>query len=187
MSGGGPDSAPQGGEAWKFYSALRVMLRVFTKEKSKQWNGITGKQEEMVTGAIVLAKLDKCKVSDSVHQEQKFYLRSGTGIDNARSVIDLAIGYSVVTKRGGWHDWHTAPGGLVSKNGVDAFHKHLMSDPTILPILFSQVAPKLSGSAQPIPTLEDAMAEAEILDEDLFSIVPGMEKIEASPPEEDPE
>lgn len=173
MSGGGPDSAPQGGEGWKFNASVRMMLRVFQKEKSKRFNAITGKAEEMVTGTIVVAKLDKCKVSDSVHHEQKFYLESGTGIDNARAVLDLAVTYGVITKGGAWYEWPGCPKGSLRGQGSDAMKKLLKSDPTYLGLLFNQLSPKLGATP---PPAAEVQVEEDVLDDDLFDIIPGSEK-----------
>lgn len=182
MSGGGPDSAPQGGEGWKFNSSIRMMLRVFQKEKAKKFNAITGKAEEMVTGTIVIAKLDKCKVSDSAHHEQKFYLESGTGIDNARSVLDLAVTYGIITKGGAWYEWPTCPKGSLRGQGADAMKKSLKSDPTYLTLLFSQLAPKLGATP---PAAAESQVEEDNLDEDLFDIVPGSSPTITAPSEDE--
>lgn len=183
MSGGGPESAPQGGEAWKFYSAVRMMLRVFSKEKTKQWNGVSGKSEEMVTGAIVLAKLDKCKVSDAVHQEQRFFLRSGTGIDNDKSVLDMAVNYGIIIKSGAWYEWPGGPEGSIRTQGMEALQKAISADKKNIPLLFSQVVPRLN-SASPTAITSSPLEEAEDLD-DIFSIVPGgADALEDAPPEE---
>ena len=160
--GHGPDSAPQGGEAWKFYSAVRMMLRVFSKEKVKGFNSLTGKMEEQVGGTIVIAKLDKCKVSDSVHHEQKFYLKSGTGIDNNRSVVDLGITYKIIAKSGSWYEWASAPGGSIRSQGVEGLIKLIVERKGALNTLFAQVIPKLTKT----PAAE-VFAEEEV-PEDLF-------------------
>jgi recombination protein RecA len=167
ISGGqGPDSAAQGGEAWKFYSAVRMMLRVYQKEKGKQFNALTGKVEDTVIGTIVLAKLDKCKVSDSAHHEAKFYLRSGTGIDNPRSVADLAVSYKIVEKNGGWFDWAAAPDGMIHIQGMDNFVKTISKDKKALKALFAQVIPKLAAA----PVFDRGTEEEETVEvtEDLF-------------------
>jgi len=158
--GHGPDTDVQGGEAWKFYSAVRMMLRVFQKEKGKSFNAMTGKIEEQVSGTIVIAKLDKCKVSDSVHHEQKFYLASGSGIDNARSVVDLAISYKIVMKNGSWLEWPGAPDGLMKAQGKDGLLKMIGGHPSALRNLFAQVVPKLGAPGA------EAVAEAQFADED---------------------
>jgi len=183
-TGHGPDSEAQGGEAWKFYSAVRMMLRVFMKEKTKQFNAITGKPEDMVTGTLVLAKLDKCKVSDSVHHEQKFYLKSGTGIDNTRSVVDLAIAYKIVNKGGAWYDWPTAPKGPIRAQGMDSLIKQIGEDKGNLPALFAQVAPKLGATAAPTDLGDDA----EPVEDDLFSdFVPKTDAQKAASAEDEPD
>lgn len=175
-SGPGPDSAPQGGEAWKFYSTVRMGLRVFSKQKTNIFNALTGKTEEMVTSATVLAKLDKCKVSDSVHHEQMFFLRSGTGIDNTRSVAELAVVLKIVQKGGSWHTWENGPAGQVRANSIDAFVKAINATPGGLETLFAQVAPRLSAPAAETAAL-DAAAEIAEADsaaiEEMFAMIPG--------------
>lgn len=186
MSGGGPDSAPQGGEAWKFYTSVRMMLRVLQKEKAKQFDAITGKMEEKVVGTIVVLKLDKCKVSDSVNNEFKFYLKSGQGIDNARSVAEIAISYKIVVKSGSWIQWSNSPNGDIKVQGMESFLKVLKEDPKLLPALFAQVTPKLmaTGSSPEAQLASDE--EAESLDtEELLAMVPGsmrkmMEAVESN-------
>jgi recombination protein RecA len=169
-SGHGPDSAAQGGEAWKYYSAVRMMLRVYSKDKVKQFNAITGKPEDIVVGTTVVAKLDKCKVSDSVHHEQKFYLKSGKGIDNNRSVVDLAVTYKIITKSGSWYEWPAAPGGSIRGQGMDGVIKLISERKGALQTLFSQVIPKLTST----PTAEQlASLEEEEVSDDIFEgIVP---------------
>jgi recombination protein RecA len=167
--GMGPDSAPQGGEAWKFYSAVRIMLRVFQKEKGKQFNAVTGKNEEMVVGTQVAIKLDKCKVSDSVHHEQKFYLRSGEGIDNLRSVMDLALAYKIVHQSGPTYVWGGSPEGELRCVGRDAFLRKI-KEKGYLKALFDQVAPKLGTTTSGESAAEET-EEAAV--DDLFAEVLG--------------
>lgn len=143
MGGNGPDSAPQGGEAWKFYSNIRMMLRLLQKEKSKVFDPLTGKVEEKVTGAQVIAKLDKNKVGASVHQEAKFYLASGYGIDNTRTVLDLAIGLKIINKGGAWFTWPGHPSGEVKVQGMEQLKDAVNSHPQGFQALWGQVQPKL--------------------------------------------
>lgn len=186
--GHGPDAEPQGGEAWKYYSAVRISLRVFQKEMGKVFNALTGKTEDMIVGAIVLAKLDKCKVSDSVHHEQKFFLRSGTGIDNVRTVVDLAAIYKIVGKSGSWFEWPEAPGGPIKAQGMEQMIQKVKAQ-NAMEALFAQVVPKMTEAAKPVHTAEtseepDGSGEGEDLPEDLFDMIPGEKKVE-EPPSED--
>jgi hypothetical protein len=149
----------------------------------EQFNAITGKPEEMVTGTIVNAKLDKCKVSDSVHHEQKFYLKSGTGIDNTRSVVDLAIAYKIVNKGGAWYDWPTAPKGPIRAQGMDSLIKQIGEDKTALPALFAQVAPKLGATA---PSGSEEMEDP--VEDDMFDdMVPKTDSQKAASAEDEPD
>lgn len=178
---GGPDSAPQGGEAWKFYTSVRMMLRVFQKEKAKQFDALSGKMEDKVVGTIVLLKMDKCKVSDSVNNEFKFYLKSGVGIDNTRSVVELAIAYKLINKSGAWYSWPTGPKGEVRAQGMDALLKAINEDPKNLQALFAQVTPKLMQSTPSTSSQDDAVDEGDIDTDELLAMVPsGVKKAAAA-------
>ena len=110
---------PKGGKAWSFYSTLQIMLRV-GKEKGKVWDGMQGKAVDSILGTCVRAKLDKCKVSDSAHGEVDFYLISGEGVDNVRTVIELAIKSGVISKKGAWFSWNGGDGEIRSQ-GLNSF------------------------------------------------------------------
>jgi len=179
-SGHGPDSAAQGGEAWKYYSAVRMSLRVYQKEKAKQFNALLGKSEDTVVGTSVLAKLDKCKVSDSVHHEAKFFLRSGFGIDNTRSVIDLASTYKIIDKSGSWFEWEAAPGGKIRAQGMDGMIKLVTEQKGALKALFAQVVPKLTAVQKLDPTTIEDEADGEEIAEDLFDDIVPLSKAETA-------
>lgn len=169
---GGPDSAPQGGESWKFYTSVRMKLRVFQKEKAKQFDALTGKLEDKVVGTIVMLKLEKCKVSDSVNNEFKFYLKSGVGIDNTRSVVELALAYKIINKSGAWYSWPTGPKGEVRGQGMDALLKAINDDPKNLQTLFAQVTPKLMQAPSFVHVVEEEETDANL--DELLAAVPGV-------------
>lgn len=168
MSGGGPDSAPQGGEAWKFYTSLRLSLRVLQKEKTKVFDPLTNKLEDKVTGTIVVLKLDKNKVSDSAHNEFKYYMTAGIGIDNARSVVELATAYKIIAKSGSWLSWPTAPNGEIRVQGTAQILKLLREDPKLLAALFAQVTPKIMAAP---PVISDTEAAETINAEELDALM----------------
>ena len=171
MSGGGPDSAPQGGEAWKYYTSLRLSLRVLQKEKTKVFDPLTNKLEDKVTGTIVVLKLDKNKVSDSAHNEFKYYMTAGIGIDNARSVAELATNYKIVVKSGSWLSWPTGPNGEVRVQGMAQFLKLLREDPKLLAALFAQVTPKIMAAP---PVISDTEAAESLNAEELDALMEGI-------------
>jgi recombination protein RecA len=168
MSGGGPDSAPQGGEAWKFFTSLRLSLRVLQKEKGKVFDPLTNKMEDKVVGTQVILKLDKNKVSDSAHNEFKYYMAAGLGIDNARSVAELAASYKIVIKSGSWLEWPSGPNGPVKVQGMAQFLKILREDPKLLAALFAQVTPKIMAAP---PVIADTDAAENIDTDELMAMV----------------
>jgi hypothetical protein len=118
-----------------------------------------------------------------------FFLRSGTGIDNTRSVAELAVVHKVVHKGGSWHTWEKGPRGPIKCNSIDAFVKAINAEPDGLAALFAQVAPKLSSpvtatSAQDAAAEIDEATSASI--DEMFSMVPG-DTPKAPPPEADGE
>jgi|APSaa5957512535_1039671.scaffolds.fasta_scaffold01612_20 recombination protein RecA len=136
--GSGPQRKPQGGQAWKYYSSLQIMLRVVGKDRGKEWDGLQNKMIETVKGNIVRATLDKCKVSDAYKHECQFYLMNGIGVDNERTVLDLAISVGVVKKGGAWYTWADPTTGSEHKGqGLDGFRK-LLPD-SWLDSMFNQV------------------------------------------------
>jgi recombination protein RecA len=140
--GAGPTKKPQGGQAWTFYSTLKIMLTVIGKDKGKEWDGLQNKMIETVKGNIVKAALDKCKVSDSYKHEAQFYLMSGKGVDNERTVIDLAIATNILVKKGAWFSW-MGPEGEVRGQGLEGFRSNLPEG--WLDFMFAQVKPYLTS------------------------------------------
>ena len=136
--GSGPTTKPQGGQAWKYYSSLQIMLRVVGKDRGKEWDGLQNKMIETVKGNIVRATLDKCKVSDAYKHESQFYLMNGIGVDNERTVLDLAISVGVIKKGGAWYTWANPNTGTEHKGqGLEGFRKLLPDN--WLDVMFGQV------------------------------------------------
>lgn len=167
MAGYGPDHTVQGGEAWKFYSSIRMMLKVVSKEKGKKLNPLSGKVEDVVVGTVVKAILEKCKVSDHAFLAYDFFLSNGQGIDNTRSVVDMAISYKIIKQAGSWYTWESGPGGEPVKSaGLEGLLKTIREKPENLKLLFDQVRPKLSSVTQEItPEMMSGEATDDLIDE----------------------
>ena len=107
---------------------------IINGESNLQFDG----QTLTVKGNIVRATLDKCKVSDAYKHESQFYLMNGIGVDNERTVLDLAISVGVVKKGGAWYTWADPTTGKEHKGqGLDGFRK-LLPD-SWLDVMFGQV------------------------------------------------
>jgi recombination protein RecA len=153
--GSGPTRKPQGGNAWKYYSSLQIMLRVIGKDRGKEWDGLQNKLIETVKGNLVRATLDKCKVSSSFKHEVDFYLMNGIGVDNERTVLDLAITVAVVKKGGAWYTWTDPTSGTEYKGQGMAGFRNMLPD-NWLDSMFGQVRGYLtSKNIEEEPEIED--------------------------------
>ena len=101
-TGPGKKSKPQGGNAWKFFSSVRLELRRVAREKSNEFNELTHKTEDREIGGIVKVTAVKCKMSRSQGREEVFYIRNGEGIDNVRTNIEIASAHGIIKKGGSW-------------------------------------------------------------------------------------
>ena len=166
MRTNGPTTQPQGGNAWKFFSSIRMELRRVSNESSKQHNALTHKTEDRVTGGIIKAKMVKCKMSDSQGREEIFYIRWGEGIDDYRSIMEIAIGHGIIKKGGAWLTWNPPQGEEVKEQGKERLRKFLKKNPEKFQMLYKQVIPFLTPKVEEDHEGEDEWEEPEELVED---------------------
>lgn len=142
MGGYGDQYTVVGGNSWKFYPSVRIYLRPAGQEKSKIHNPITNQMVEMTTGMKVKARLDKCKVSDSAQHEMELYMRSGTGVDDLRSMIEMALAYKVMKKGGAFYTWTLPDGTEIKGQGLEKFRESVIKVPKYMEVLMAQLQPK---------------------------------------------
>lgn len=169
MNAKGSDSDAQGGNAWKFYSSVRLKLAMIKKETTKVYNPITGGKDDQVTGTIVKARLDKCKVSDAAYHEQILYLTQGKGFDNTRTVIEIAVAHKIIKKAGAWVKWMMPSGEELAGQGMDKFQKMLHAKEGALNTLYEITIPKILASG---PTEEtESEVETKEVDDDIAALM----------------
>jgi len=160
---GAAKTKPQGGNAWKFYAAVRLELRRVKNEKAREYNDLTHKTDERVVGGIIMAKTVKCKVSRSQGREEIFYIRWGEGIDNVRTVIEIAKSHGII-KGAGWMTWADAPEGPLKLQGSEQMRKHMLNNPDHFEALKAKVMPFLgSGGA-------DQFTDEEVIDPEMAAL-----------------
>jgi len=176
---GGEKSIQQGGRAWKFNSDVRLSLRKFQQEKGKAYDAMTHSKIDTVTGVIAMAKIDKCRVAASQGKEAKFYIKFGEGIDDIRSIIEVASNHNLVSKAGAWYNWDQANGNTIRGCGMDAFKAEVKKTPGAWEELY-----KATLSAAVVTG--DAIDEEEVEEDlDLTAILNGVQ--EPAPVAEDGE
>ena len=125
--GHGPDTTTQGGEAWKFYSAVRMDFHRIKSLKTRDYDALTHKNVERFTSAIIKAKMIKSKVAATQQAEAEFYITFGRGIDDMMSVIDIATAHGLIHKGGAWYTWERGNGDTLKAQGVEDLRKQVMA------------------------------------------------------------
>ena len=139
---GGDGSTHQGGEAWKFYSALRVSFRRVKSLKTKDYDALTHKQVERFTSAVIKATMKKSKISNSQQREAEFHITFGEGIDNVRDLIAVGSAHGIVHKAGAWYSFERADGTLLKSQGTLGFKGDLLATPGA----YDELAEKVVGA-----------------------------------------
>jgi recombination protein RecA len=155
--GYGEQFTVQGGKSWRYFSALRMKLQRIKTEKSTDYSALTNKSEERVTGAVIKAKLDKCKVSPQQGNEEKFYIRWGEGIDDLRSLIEIAKAHGLVRKSGAWLYWTDPEGEEHGKQGMERFRAMFAEDERYQKVLERQVQPYIASNGSPVLDDDDEL------------------------------
>jgi len=106
----------------------------------------------------------KCKLSNSQGREEQFYIRWGEGIDDIRSIMEIAMGHGVIKKGGSWLTWDPPNGESIRLQGTERLREMLKKDPDLFGSLYGQVRPYLSGTRyeeeEDPEMIEDPMADA---------------------------
>lgn len=146
MTAYGPQTEAQGGNAWKYYSDLRLSLRRVEQEKVKTTNQLTLKVEERITGGKFEGKIEKSKVSKSQGRKENFYITWGRGIDDLRSMVEIAVSHNIIKKSGGWYMY----GDNLKFQGMDGLVKKFRSDTVMFGELLNRVRPLLASTQEAV-------------------------------------
>jgi len=134
---GNPETTP-GGRALKFYSSVRLDIRRLANLKDP-----TGK----VIGNHVRVKVVKNKVAPPF-AEAEFDILYAEGISWEGSVIDAALQYNLLDKRGTWLSFD----GQQIGQGREAARLNLKADPALTAAIAAKVQEAAAASAAPSPT-----------------------------------
>lgn len=160
---------PQGGNAWKFYTHVRMKLQKVYSEKGMVYNALQHKKEEQVLSIEVQAKMDKSKISASMQHTAKFWVTFGAGVDDLRSVIETCANHGIIKKAGaGWFTWERNPNEIIKVQGIAALKERIQSLPGAVEELTQMARQKILDS-HGIPESEIPEDEEELDLDELMS------------------
>ena len=131
---GNPETTP-GGKALKFYASVRVDIRRIGAIKTT---------DGTVTGNRTKVKIVKNKLAPP-YTEAEFDIMYNEGISNVGSMLDLAMEYEVLQKRGSWISYK----GSQLAQGRDAAKEALKLDTALYTEIEEAVKAKLVEKGAP--------------------------------------
>ncbi|WP_440999584.1 recombinase RecA [Fodinibius sp. SL11] len=134
---GNPETT-SGGRALKFYSSVRLDIRRI---------GSLKKGDDMV-GNRTKVKVVKNKVAPPF-KEVEFNIIYGKGISRMAEILDMAVEFDIIEKRGSWYRYGGEPIGQGTDNAIE----FLESDPELTEKIEKQVREQMN------PTEENEKAE----------------------------
>lgn len=151
-TGYGENTTHQGGDAWKFYSSIRMSLRKVGGLKAKEYDPLTHTMSERVTTQVVRATIKKSKISNSQQREAEFHITFGEGVDNTRDLIAVGTNHKIVVKGGAWYTFETSTGQTIRGQGLPSFRKDILSTPGAYKDLSDRVfaAMQAGGAGAPL-------------------------------------
>jgi len=97
----GPKEQTKGGKALKYFASLRIEIKSKKQHKAEMFNSLTGEKQLTPVAVDILAKITKNRFSEPF-REGMFHLVYGKGIDNIKTIVDLAIVNNFIEKKGTW-------------------------------------------------------------------------------------
>jgi recombination protein RecA len=144
---GNPETTT-GGRALKFYSSVRLDIRRI---------GAIKKADEVI-GNRTKVKVAKNKVAPPF-KVVEFNIMYGKGISRVSEILDLAVQFDIIQKRGSWFRYNGEPIG----QGADSAMQFLEEDPSLCDSIEQQVRNQLNGIIEEVPAPEAKIPAGETL------------------------
>ncbi|WP_445666484.1 recombinase RecA [Fodinibius sp. AD559] len=147
---GNPETT-SGGRALKFYSSVRIDIRRI---------GSLKKGDDMV-GNRTKVKVVKNKVAPPF-KEVEFNIIYGEGISRLAEILDMAVEFDIIEKRGSWYRYDGEPIGQGTDNAIE----FLESDPELTEKIEEQVREQMNPSEESEKAEENGQDKTEEEDSD---------------------
>jgi recombination protein RecA len=124
-----------GGNALKFWSSNRVLLKPKQTVKAKRWNPLTRDYEEVPIATDVEIKNIKNKIDARTGHSGLITIRYGVGIDELRTMLNVAIAYDIVkksknAKKQDIFRFHSSAG-EIETIGIEKFRAAMVAQPKV--------------------------------------------------------
>jgi recombination protein RecA len=141
----GPDEGTSGGRALKYYASLRLKVKRVRTEYDNIENDLTGDSEKQPICNIVRAQCTKNKVSPHQGHSTDFVIRYGEGIDNVRSIADIAENRKLIRRAGAWYKLVDQHGEEQSLQGKENLRNYLLDNEDVFMHLVNEISSFSSG------------------------------------------
>lgn len=165
MYDAGPDEESSGGRALRYYASLRMQVKRTRVEYAQVENELTGSSEKQPISNIIRAQNVKNKVSKHQGRSADFVIRYGEGIDNVRSVIDIAEARKIIKRAGAWYTFMGSDGTETKTQGKEGLRNHFIDNPDDFQALVREVS-SFTRSNEKLRLDDDVAIEEEIISED---------------------
>jgi len=126
FAGGGEYETP-GGLSIRFYASTRIELKIVTKETTEMLNNITNTMEEMPDSVKIRASIIKNKIG-TPYRKGEYFIKYGKGVDNKRSIIDMAVAHNIISQGGSWYTYKEGGTEGFKLQGDEAMRKFLYAE-----------------------------------------------------------
>lgn len=122
-----------GGNALKFWSGLRLMLKPKVSAKAKRWNPLTRSQEEIQISTDIEVKMIKNKIDATQGHAGLITIRYGVGIDELRTMMNVAEAYKVIkvgknSRKQDVYSFASGGGSSIEVVGIEQFRQKLKQE-----------------------------------------------------------
>jgi len=114
----GPSEESPGGRALKYYASIRLKLKVGKIETVAVKSRITGKKDVNPVNVTIKASVIKNKI-DKPYRAAPIFIRFGEGIDNIKSILELAEATSIIKKNGAFYSFSHNDELLIKEQGKE--------------------------------------------------------------------
>ena len=133
-------------------------MRTSTKETVDKTSRITGKKEKEFINVKVKVEIIKNKV-DKPWLSGPIYIKSGEGIDNIASIVELAINTNVIKKSGAFYGFDHEEKSIFYEQGKENLRALLERDTKILDLLSRSIKLKEDEDTKKQAVTEDENVE----------------------------